>query len=184
MQAGMQAASAAGQGLSNMGQPNLDPPDTGAGEPDMGGGAGDLGGADVGATTPAGGEGAPELPVAPSTGPPPVTPITPAGAAGGGPAASGGPSGVGMAPMGMPMGGPGGAGGGGKDAAGRRRKVAVRDIPHTEDITGRVDTSRLSVASAAQRDGDRQPPGDDGPSGDAPGPVVRRLVTRPPTEEP
>jgi hypothetical protein len=182
MQAGMQAATAAGQGLSNMGQP-MDPPDTGAGEPDMGGGVGDLGGADVGATTPAGGEGAPELPVAPSTGPPPAAPITPAGAAGGGATTPAGQGGVGMAPMGMPMGGPGG-GGGGKDAGGRRRKVAVRDIPHTEDITGRVDTSRLSVASAAQRDGERQPPDDDGPADDAPGPIVRRLVTRPPKEKP
>jgi hypothetical protein len=88
-----------------------------------------------------------------------------------------------MAPLGMPMGGPGGGGGGGKDAPGPRRKVAVRDIPHTEDITGRVDTNRLSVASAAHRD-DRQPPGDGGPSDDPPGPIVRRLVTRPPKEEP
>ncbi len=65
----------------------------------------------------------------------------------------------GMPMGGMPMGGmPMGmgealaAGEGGKEDAGRHRKIASREIPHTEDVTGRVDTNRLAVASAATRD--------------------------------
>jgi hypothetical protein len=58
-----------------------------------------------------------------------------------------------MTPMGMPMGGLGGAlsGGGpdGKGGDGCKLKVVVPGIPHTEDVTGRVDTNRLSVAAAA-----------------------------------
>ena len=91
----------------------------------------------------------------------------------------------GMGPMGMPMCGLGGApgGAGGSDAkgeAGRRRKVVVPNIPHAEDVTGRVDTNRLSAAAAANRDRSPQPPVDDDPRDSAP--IVRRLVTRKPTE--
>ena len=86
--------------------------------------------------------------------------------------------------MGMPMGGLGGAPGGGAGAGkaedGRRRKVVVPEIPHTEDVTGRVDTNRLSAAAAANRDRSPQPPVDDDPRDSAP--IVRRLVTRKPTE--
>lgn len=88
-------------------------------------------------------------------------------------------------PMGMPMGGaPGGGGPAGKDEAGRQSKVVGRDIPHTEDVTGRVDTNRLSAAAAAaasHRDRDPEPPSDDNPPGPA-APIVRRLVTRTPKE--
>jgi hypothetical protein len=93
-----------------------------------------------------------------------------------------------MTPMGMPMGGLGGAPGGGaggpegKGEAGRKRKVVVPDIPHTEDVTGRVDTNRLSAAAAAShRDRSPEPPNDDDPP-DSGAPIVRRLVTRAPTE--
>jgi hypothetical protein len=57
--------------------------------------------------------------------------------------------------MGMPMGGLGGApggaagGGGGKPEDARRRKVVVPEIPHTEDVTRRVYTNRLSAAATA-----------------------------------
>lgn len=91
--------------------------------------------------------------------------------------------------MGMPMGmgglggAPGGAGGAeGKGKAGRKRKVVVHDIPHTEDVTGRVDTNRLSAAAAAShRDRDLEPPSDENPP-DSAAPIVRRLVTRAPKE--
>ena len=87
--------------------------------------------------------------------------------------------------MGMPMGGLGGApggGAGGKTEDGRRRKVVVPEIPHTEDVTGRVDTSRLSAAAAASdRDRSREPPPDDNPP-DPAAPIVRRLVSRAPQE--
>ena len=88
--------------------------------------------------------------------------------------------------MGMPMGAMGGAGGApgggdaGKDETDRKRKVQTRDIPHTEDVTGRVDLDRLSAAAAAGRPAP-EPPSDDTPS-DSSAPVVRRLVTRPPKE--
>lgn len=81
------------------------------------------------------------------------------------------------------MGAPGGGGEGGKDETGRHRKVVSRDIPHTEDVTGRVDTNRLAVASAATRDKNPNPPDDDDPTPrDSAKPVVRRLTTRPPKE--
>ncbi|KPN49059.1 hypothetical protein AN933_22405 [Mycobacterium intracellulare subsp. chimaera] len=86
-------------------------------------------------------------------------------------------------PMGGPFGAPGGGGGAGKDEAGRRRKVETREIPHTEDVTGRVDTDRLSAAASANHYRDRTAGfsgGDDPPDG--PQPVVRRLVTRRPEE--
>jgi hypothetical protein len=87
--------------------------------------------------------------------------------------------------MGMPMGGLGGAPGGGAGAGkaedGRRRKVVVPEIPHTEDVTGRVDTSRLSAAAAANhRDRNPEPPDDD--ARDPGAPIVRRLVTRAPKD--
>jgi hypothetical protein len=81
------------------------------------------------------------------------------------------------------MGG-GGAGGEGQPDAGKRRRVVGRDVPHTEDVTGRVDTNRLSAAaSAAHRDSNPEPPHDDSPpTADADGAVIRRLVTRAPRE--
>lgn len=186
MQAGSQAMGAATQGLSGLGQPKMDLPDSGLGDGLGDGGMGDgLGGGDA-PTTPAGGEGAPaSLGVAPSTGAPPTPTVTPVGATTPAPAAGG--MGGQMGGMGMPMGGmgggaPGGGGaGGGKDDPGRQRKVVSRDIPHTEDITGRTDTNRLAVASAATRE-HSAPEGGDDPPPDSSKPVVRRLTTRPPKE--
>lgn len=188
VQAGTQAISAATQGLSGLAEPKTDPLDTGTGGDPTGGDLGDMGGAGGGGeapTTPAGGDGTPSLSVAPSTGAPPTPAITPVGATGAPAPRSGGLGGMPMG--GMPMGGmgaPGGGGGeGGKDEAGRRHKVVSRDIPHTEDVTGRVDTNRLAVASSATREKIPNPPDDDGPPpSDSPKPVVRRLTTRPPKE--
>lgn len=184
LQAGQQAIQAATQGLSGLGQSKMDPPEMGN-EPSMpGGGDSAGGGGDPAPTTPASGAG--ELSVAPSTGAPPTPAVTPVGAAEG--SSPGGAGSGGGGPMGMPMGGMGGLGGApggagaGKGERDRERKVTVRDIPHTEDVTGRVDTSRLSVAAAAtQRDRNPEPPDDDDPP-DVGTPVVRRLVTRPPKE--
>jgi len=86
----------------------------------------------------------------------------------------------------MPMGGLGGAPGAGgtegKSEAGRKRKVVVPDIPHTEDVTGRVDTDRLAAAAAANhRARNTEPPDDEEPP-DPAQPIVRRLVTRSPRE--
>lgn len=192
LQAGTQAIGAATQGLSGLAQPKMDPLDTGTsglgGDPGAGD-LGDMGGAGGGGdapTTPAGG-GEPSLAVAPTTGAPPTPAITPVGATGTPPPPS---AGMGGTPMGMPMGGmgpmaggPGGAGGG-KEEAGQRRKVAPRDIPHTEDITGRTDTNRLAAAAAGHRERNTsEPPDDDNsPPPDSSKPIVRRLTTRPPKE--
>jgi hypothetical protein len=189
-EAAMEALGPAMQGLSGLGQQKMDPPDTGTGG-SGGPGAGDLGdmgggGGGEAPTSPAGG-GAPALSVAPSTGAPPTPAITPVGATGTPLAAgSGGMGGMGMGGMPMGgmagMGGPGGAGGGGKEDSERQRKVVSRDIPHTEDVTGRVDTNRLAVAAANTRDRQREPPDADSPPPDSSQPVVRRLTTRPPKE--
>ena len=190
MQAGTQGLGAATQGLSGLAQPKMDAPDPGTGKPNPNSGdSGDPNGAGDGGdapTTPAGGDGVPELGVAPSTGGPPTPAIAPVGATEGpGPAPASSGS-AGMAPMGMPMGGlggaPGGGGPGGKAEVGRQRKIQPREIPHTEDVTGRVDTNRLLVAAAAShRDRNPEPPNDDNPP-DAAAPIVRRLVTRRPKE--
>jgi hypothetical protein len=184
LQAGVQAATTAATSLAKGGQPNMDLPksgEPGGGDP---AGAGDPGGGGADPTVPASGGGAPDLGVAPSTGGPPTPAIAPAGATPG-TAAPGIPAG-GMGPMGMPMGAMGGmagapgggAGGVGKSDVKSDRKIQSRDIPHTEDVTGRADTNRLSVASAANRkDRNPTPPDDDTPP-EGP-PVVRRLVTRP-----
>lgn len=188
MQAGTQAIGAATQGLSGLAQPKMDGLDTGTGGDPGAGDLGDMGGGGGGGeapTTPAGGGGAPSLSVSPSTGAPPTPAVTPVGASGTPAPAS---AGMGGMPMGgMPMGGmgaPGGGGEGGKEDVGRHRKVVSRDIPHTEDVTGRVDTNRLAVASAATRDKNpKSSEDDDDPTPpDSPKPVVRRLTTRPPKE--
>lgn len=183
MQAGSQALGAATQSLSGLAQPKLDAP--GTGDPGLGGGdSGRAGGGGEAPTTPAAGGGGADLPVAPSTGAPPAPAIAPVGATAG-PGAGGAAGGAaGMAPMGVPMGGLGGApaAGGEKAKDGRRRKVVVPEIPHTEDVTGRVDTSRLSAAAAAShRDRSPEPPNDDIPP-DPAAPIVRRLVPRAPKD--
>jgi hypothetical protein len=191
MQAGSQALGAATQGLSGLAHPKPDlggagggPPGLGAADP-AGGGVG--GGGDA-PTLPASGAGSMPLGVAPSTGAPPTPAVLPVGAVDAGLAAeSAGGAGMPMfggMPMmgGMPMAGEAGGGGagGGKGEADRQRRVVVRDVPHTEDVTGRVDTTRLAAAAAANRDRDRdpEPPAD----GSADSAVVRRLVTHPPKE--
>lgn len=184
LQAGTQAiTTATTSALGKGGQPKMDLPksgDPGGGDP---AGLGDPSGGGGEPTVPASGGGAPDLGVAPSTGGPPTPAIAPAGATPG--AAAPGSPGGGMGPMGMPVGGMGGlagapgggAGGGGKSDVKSDRKIQARDVPHTEDVTGRADTNRLSVASAANRkDRNPTPPDDDTPP-DGP-PVVRRLVTR------
>ncbi|MUL78746.1 hypothetical protein [Mycolicibacterium sp. CBMA 226] len=191
MQAGAQAAQAASQGLSQLAQPKMDSGEPSGGNPDSsaGGDPGDLGGAGGGGgdvpTTPAGGDGAPM--VAPSTGAPPTPAIAPVGATGD-PAAAQGGAGMGGMPMGgMPMGGMGGAGGGaGKDGkSGPTRKVTVKNVPHTEDVTGHVETNRLSVAAANTKStAPPEPPDNDPTDFDS---VVstsirRQIVTRPPKE--
>jgi hypothetical protein len=189
MQAGTQAIGAATQGLTAAAQPTTDPIDAGtAGTDPVSGEFGGTGGSGADApTTPATGEGAPSLAVAPTTGAPPTPAVTPVGATGTPPPSAG----MGGMPMGMPMGGMGAMGGGpagegaGKDDPGRHRKVAPRDIPHTEDVTGRTDTNRLAAASAAQRDRNPQPPDEHtSPPPDSSTPVVRRLTTKPPNEPP
>jgi hypothetical protein len=187
MQAGTQAVGAATQSLSGLAQPKIDPSD--GTELDTGSGhLGDMGGGGGAPTTPAGGggTGTPSLGVATSGGAAPTPAVAPAGAVGG-PTPSGRPGGgAGMMPMGMPMGAMGGLGGApgggdaGKDETDRKRKVQTRDIPHTEDVTGRVALDRLSAAASGGRP-DAEPPSDDG-SPDSSAPVVRRLVTRPPKE--
>jgi hypothetical protein len=81
-----------------------------------------------------------------------------------------------MAGMGGLGGAPGGGGGGTSDVK-SDRKIAPREVPHTEDVTGRADTNRLSAASAANRK-DRNPTPSDGDTPPEGPPVVRRLVTR------
>lgn len=190
MQAASQAAQQATQAMKGVGEPKLDA----AGElphlPEMGDGAGGSGGGAGGGAgvSPAGGAG--PLSVAPTTGAPSTPAVEPAGASGPPAALGSGDVGgrTGM-PMGMPMGGMGGLGGvggqssGAKGEAGRPKKIAGPDIPHTEDVTGRVDTNRLAAAAAATRGGSSAgPDDDDDPPGKAEQVVRRRIVTRPPEE--
>jgi hypothetical protein len=181
LQAGTQAITTATSSLAKGGAPKMDLPKLG--EPGGGSPAsmGDPGGGGADPTVPASGGGSADLGVAPSTGGPPTPAIAPAGATPGtaGPGSAAG----GMGPMGMPMAGmgglggaPGGGGGGGSDVK-NDRKIASREVPHTEDVTGRADTNRLSVASAANRKDRTPPPPDDDTPPEGP-PVVRRLVTR------
>jgi hypothetical protein len=180
LQAGTQALTTATTSLGKGGAPKMDLPklgEPGGGSPS---GAGDPGGG-ADPTVPASGGGAADLGVVPSTGGPPTPAITPAGATPG-TAAPGSPAG-GMGTMGMPMAGmgglggaPGGGGGGTSDVK-SDRKIAPREVPHTEDVTGRADTNRLSAASAANRK-DRNPTPSDGDTPPEGPPVVRRLVTR------
>jgi hypothetical protein len=187
MQAATQAAGEAVQSLQGLAQPKLDTsgnvpgdgPKTGEGTGDPGG-VGDPGGAGGAGDTPAG---LPPPSVAPSTGSAPTPAVVPAGASGPAEPAGAGPGGGAM-PMGMPMGGLGGLAGqpgGGQDEPKRARKVVVPPIPHTEDVTGRVDTDRLAAAAAATRARITDADDDDNPPGDG-GPIVRRLVTKPPEE--
>jgi len=187
-QAGSQALGAATQGLSGLAEPAMDPLDTSTSDDFGAGDLGDVGGGGGPApTSPASGAGDPSLSVAPSTGAPPTPAVRPVGAVGGAPAPSAGMGGMPM--MGMPMGGmagmgaPGGGAGGGKEDSDRVRKLMSREVPHTEDVTGRTDTNRLSAAAAAHREKNPEPPEDDDPPPQSsPEPVVRRLKIRSPKE--
>jgi hypothetical protein len=183
LQAGSQALGSLTKGLG--GTPKMDLPKLADAHP---GGLGDPGGAGGGGdpTVPASGGGAPDLGVAPTTGGPPTPIVAPAGATE--PVSPAGGSGGGMGSMGMPMGGMGGLGGapggGGAGDPQSDRKVQTRNVPHTEDVTGRVDTNRLSAASSAsRRERSPRPPDDDGDDSPPETPVVRRLVTRRPEEQ-
>jgi hypothetical protein len=190
MQAASQAASQAAQGLQGLAAPKLDSVGSLPGGPEMSDGAGGVGGGGAGGggagVSPAGGAG--PLSVAPSTGSPSTPAVEPAGAAGP-PSAAGPAQGArsGM-PMGMPMGGLGGLGGvggqsgGGQPEPGRSKKIVAPGIPHTEDVTGRVDTNRLSAAAAATRGGKPDAPDDDDPPQKPDRVVRRRIVVRPPEE--
>ena len=82
--------------------------------------------------------------------------------------------------MGMPLGGQGGGAGGrgGQEPPQRAKKVVVPPEPHTESVTGRVNSDRIAVSSAG-RDGTEAEPPNDGPP---PRPVVRR-ITMPPRDD-
>ena len=188
MQAATQAAGAAAQGLQGLAQPKLaSAGDSADGVPETGDGAGDLGdvGGEGAGDTPASGGDVPPLSVAPSTGSAPTPAVAPAGGSGQpAPPAAGIAVGSGM-PMAMPMGGLGGLGGqpgGAKSEPTRPKKVVVPQIPHTEDVTGRVDTDRLSAAAAAARARIADASKDDDNPPRAGEPLVRRLVTKPPEE--
>jgi hypothetical protein len=191
MQAASQAAQQATQAMKGVGEPKLDA----AGElpkgPEMSDGAGGMGGGGAGGggagVSPASGAG--PLSVAPTTGSPSTPAVEPAGASGPPPALGSAQGGTAGMPMGMPMGGMGGLGGAGgpsggdKAESGRPKKIAGPDIPHTEDVTGRVDTNRLDAAAAATRGrSSGGPDGDDDPPSSSERVVRRRIVTRPPEE--
>lgn len=185
-----QLLSQATKGVSGAGKPETgSPPESG--EPGGGEGSPSGGGDPAGPepTMPAGGDGVPGMGVSPSTGAPPEPAVLPAGATSSTspPSVAGGGT---MSPMGVPMGGMGGMGGapGGGPRAGESkgkndREIRPREIPHTEDITGRTDTNRLEAVSAASRG--RPTPPDDNDDDDAPSTrsKVRRLVLRPPKED-
>ena len=81
------------------------------------------------------------------------------------------------------MGGLGGQSGAGQAEPGRPKKIVGPDVPHTEDVTGRVDTNRLSAAAAATRGrGPDAPDNDDDPPSNVEQVVRRRIVVRPPEE--
>jgi hypothetical protein len=189
MQAGSQLAGTASQslgGLLGKGELPSRPLDSG---PGAGRSAGE--GA-AGGTMPAGGgvgsAGGGGLPaVTPTTGPPPHLPSMPSGGLPQPVSPAAGSSG--MMPMGMPMGGlagatqGGGAGGhGGQEPPQRAKKVVVPPEPHTESVTGRVNSDRIAMSTSG-RDGTEPEPPDDGPS-QSPRPVVRRITMPSPGDEP
>jgi hypothetical protein len=190
MQAGSQLAGTASQSLGGLlDKGGLEK----ASRPlDSGPGAGGAGGGAAGGTVPAGGglgsAGGIGLPaVTPTTGPPPHLPSMPSGGLPQPVSPAAGSSG--MMPMGMPMGGlagatqGGGAGGhGGQEPPQRAKKVVVPPEPHTESVTGRVNSDRIAMSSTG-RDGTEPEPPDDGPW-QSPRPVVRRITMPSRDDEP
>jgi hypothetical protein len=79
-----------------------------------------------------------------------------------------------MMPMGMPLGGLAGAhpGGGGQEPPQRAKKVVVPPEPHTESVTGKVNTDRIATSLTAREGAESEPPDD----GSSPWPVVRRIT--------
>ena len=190
MQAGSQMAGQVSQSLSGLMKQGLDkgelekasrPLDTGlgAGKSHGAGGGGGImpaGGGPV-STPPA---------VTPTTGPPPHLPSMPSGGLPQPVSPAAGSSG--MMPMGMPMGGlagaahgGGGGGHGGQESPPRPKKVVVPPEPHTESVTGKVNSDRIAMSSARRDGAEPEPPDDDGPP---PRPVVRRITMPSRDDEP
>jgi hypothetical protein len=186
MEAGSQLAGTASQSLGGLMNPGLGEQENASRPLDSGSGVGGAGGGAAGGTMPAGGGlGSPA--VTPTTGPPPQLPSMPSG--GLPQPVSPGAGSSGMMPMGMPVGGlagagqGGGAGGhGGQEPTQRAKKVVVPPEPHTESVTGRVNSDRIAMSSAG-RDGAEPEPPDDGPS-PSPRPVVRRITMASRDDEP
>jgi hypothetical protein len=189
MEAGSQLAGTAGQSLGGLMNPGLDKGalETGSRPVDSGPGAGrSAGEGGAGGTMPAGGGlGSPA--VTPTTGPPPQLPSMPSGGLPQPVSPAAGSSGV--MPMGMPLGGlagagqGGGAGGhGGQEPPQRAKKVVVPPEPHTESVTGRVNSDRIAMSSAGRDDTEPEPP-DDGRS-QSPRSVVRRITMPSRDDEP
>ena len=87
--------------------------------------------------------------------------------------------------MGMPLGGLAGAaaqGGGGQEAPRRAKKVVVPPQPHTESVTGKVNTDRLAMSATAPDGTESEPPHDHPPR--SPGPAVRRITMPSRDDEP
>jgi PPE family len=195
MQAGSQLAGTASQGLGGLMKPGLDKGELEkTSRPfDSGPGAGrSAGEGAAGGTMPAGGglgsAGGIGLPaVTPTTGPPPHLPSMPSGGLPQPVSPAAGSSG--MMPMGMPLGGLGGAaqgggagGHGGQAPPQRTKNVVVPPEPHTESVTGKVNSDRIAMSSTG-RDGTEPEPPDDGPS-QSPRPVVRRITMPSRDDEP
>ena len=190
MQAGSQMAGQVSQSLGGLMKQGLDkgelekasrPLDTGLGAGKSHGAGGG------GGTMPAGGGPVSTPPaVTPTTGPPPHLPSMPSGGLPQPVSPAAGSSA--MMPMGMPLGGlagaahgGGGGGHGGQESPPRPKKVVVPPEPHTESVTGKVNSDRIAM-SAAGRDGtEPEPPDDDGPP---PRPVVRRITMPSRDDEP
>lgn len=186
-QAATQAAGAAAQSLSGMTSPPGDLgtiDDAGLSSPD--GFDSGLGGGGGGGTSPMSGGESPSLPaVSPSTGPAPIQPTLPTGAApvGGAPAPAGVGSPMGM-PMGMPMGGmaPQGAGQGGNQGTqdGPRRQLAKLPAPNTESVTGRPRRETEPVrSSTGSSENTRAPAAEGGAPPASSGIRVRKLAPLP-----
>ncbi|MDT5348389.1 MAG: hypothetical protein QOH91_1676 [Mycobacterium sp.] len=183
MQAGSQMAGQVSQQLGGLMKQGLDSGSLEKGSRSLdsvlGAGAGH-GAGGGGGTMPAGGGPVSTPPaVTPTTGPPPHLPSMPSGGLPQPVSPAGGSSG--MMPMGMPLGGMAGAGHGagaggqgGQETPQRTKKVVTPPEPHTESVTGKVNSDRIA-RSAAVPEGRRPEPPDDEPP-QSPRPVVRRIT--------
>jgi hypothetical protein len=189
MQAGSQMAGQVSQQLGGLMKSGLDGDklEKASRSLDTGLGAGKShGGGGGGGTMPAGGGPVSTPPaVTPTTGPPPHLPSMPSGGLPQPVSPAGGSSG--MMPMGMPLGGMGGhgagAGGkGGQEPPQRAKKVVTPPEPHTESVTGKVNSDRIAFSAGASESRDPEPPDDEPPQ--SPRPVVRRITMPSRDDEP